>query len=68
MTPFLAYLASTGVCLSKVYSTSFVEEEKNTLLFQNWSGHPFSFFFLSLFSPPPRRTTVEETVPISVKA
>lgn len=65
MTPFLAYLVSTGVCLSKVYSTSFVEEEKNTLLFQNWSGHPL---FFSLFSPPPHRTTVEEMVPISVKA
>jgi len=43
MTPFLACLLSTGVCLPEVHSTSFVKEEKKpTLLFQNWSGRAFS--------------------------
>lgn len=50
---FAAYLLSIGVCLSKVYSTSFVEEEKKKA--------KRIFFF-------PYHTSVEEMVPIFNKS
>lgn len=59
MTPFLAYLISTGVYLSRAQVLS-KKGKKSALLFQNWSEH--TDFFVFPFFPPPHSTTVEVSV------